>query len=234
MAHRFFVNSINDIVHIEGEEFVHLSKVLRLKVGDEVECICEDDYLYNGVITDINKTSASVKITNKTKNLKNPKVDVTVFQALPKGDKLDLIVQKLSEIGVNTLQPFVSKYCVAKSCNKIDRLNKISKSASKQCGRSRSLVVNECITFEQLLNELQKYDTVIFANETERKQNDFKINNNDKIAIIIGSEGGFAEEEIKLLSDKATSVTFGHRIFRTETASIVISAIVLYKAGELQ
>ena len=234
MAHRFFVNSIDDIVHIVGEEFVHLSKVLRLKVGDVVECICEDDYLYNGVITDINKTSASVKITNKTKNLKNPKVDVTVFQALPKGDKLDLIVQKLSEIGVNTLQPFVSKYCVAKSCNKIDRLNKISKSASKQCGRSRSLVVNECITFEQLLNELQKYDTVIFANETERKQNDFKINNNDKIAIIIGSEGGFAEEEINLLSDKATSVTFGHRIFRTETASIVIAAIVLYKAGELQ
>lgn len=234
MAHRFFVNTIDNIVKIDGEEFFHLSKVLRLKVGDEVECICEDDYLYSGVITNISKNLATVKIINKIINVKNPKVNVTVFQALPKGDKLDLIVQKLAEIGVTTLQPFVSKYCVVKTCNKIDRLNKISKSASKQCGRSRSLVVNECLTFNQLLNKLDNYDTVIFANETENKQNTFEINSKDKIAIIIGSEGGFAEEEIEVLKNKATSITFGHRILRAETASIVISTIVLYKAGELQ
>ena len=231
MAHRFFVDNINDLVKITGEEYNHLSKVLRLKVEDKVECIHEDDYIYKGIIQEITSSYATIKIIEKIINKANPQNNVVVFQALPKGDKLDLIVQKLAEIGVSVIQPFTSRFCISKPTNKTDRYNRISKSASKQCGRSRSLIVKDCISFDKMLDMLDDYDTVIFANETEDKITDYSIS--DNVAIIVGSEGGFAKDEIEKIKSKAISISLGSRILRTETASIVLSAIILNRLGDL-
>lgn len=233
MGHRFFVKEIdNTKALIEGEEFNHLSRVLRLKNGDAIEGLC-GDYILQGKICEMSNKQAVVEITSKEVNCANPKNRVVVFQGLPKGDKMDLIVQKLSELGISEIIPFESSFCIAKpNSSKIDRLNKISEQACKQCGRSIPLVVAEALSFKKLLEKIKEYDTVLFANETEKKLTSKDVNGT--VAIIVGSEGGFSEKECQDIVDAgAVSISLGNRILRTETASIVMSALVMNMLGEL-
>ncbi len=234
MKNRFYVQKIiNNIAVIEGEELLHLQKVLRLKQGDCVEIFDENGNLYSGTIQKLTKSIAEVKTDKLIKNCANPKAEVVVFQALVKGDKLELITQKLSELGVFKIIPFQSTYCVAKeNLNKAERLNKIALMACKQCGRTLPLKVAKPITFNKMINEIKCFDTVLFANETENIKQ--PLSPKGKTAIIVGSEGGFSAEEIKMIKAAgAKSISLGNRILRTETASITMSAIVLYLLGEL-
>lgn len=234
MKNRFYVQKItNNTAMIVGEELLHLQKVLRLKQGESVEVFDENGDLYSGTIQKITNAFAEVKTDKMLQNHANPIAEVVVFQALPKGDKLELITQKLSELGVSSLLLFESAYCIAKeNLNKVERLNKIALMACKQCGRTKPLRVEKPISFNELLNKIKNFDTVLFANETEGIKQ--PLNPKGKTAIIVGSEGGFSAEEIKKIKDTgAKSISLGKRILRTETASIAMSAIVLYLLGEL-
>ena len=238
MEKRFFINKedlFGNKVTIKGEEFMHLYKVMRMRVGDTIECFYDGSEIFSCEISKIEKTFAEAVVIDSFECIANPKKQVVLFQALPKLDKLELVTQKVCELGISKIIPFESRFTVAKpNQNKMERLEKISISACKQCGRTALLGLEDTISFKQMLLRLKEFDQIVLANETENTNALNEISGNN-IAIIVGSEGGFAKEEIdELVKVGAISVTLGKRILRTETASIVLSALVLDRLGELR
>ena len=222
---------IGDKIFLSGDENNHFFRVLRGKVGDSAEFFYDGSDFYLAKALDVGKNSSTFEITDISPCVSNPKLSATLYQGLPKLDKMELITQKLCEIGVSRIVPFLSKFTIAKeNGGKIDRLNKISISVCKQCGRTKLLKVESPIKFDKMLETLSHFDMVIFANEKEKEkalktllQNNLNAKN---IAIVVGSEGGFSDDEIQRLSKKASSITLGKRILRTETAPIFISSMV--------
>lgn len=234
---RFLVDKINsNKVIIEGIEHNHLKNVLRLHEGEEVVVVCGDEYDYICVIEKISKGDTVLTVTDKIFNPYNSKSDVTVFQALTKHDNMSLIVQKLTELGVKTFVPFESQFITSKDkYSKRDKLETISNQSIKQCKRSIPMEVKDTMSFKELLKALSNYDVVIFANETERTKNlsSIDINPSMKVAIIVGSEGGFSDIECKQIEDAGgKSVSLGKRILRAETAAIGLTSVVMYRLGE--
>lgn len=226
---KFFARNINDNMIIDGEEYMHLA-VLRCKVGEKVICYLDNDQNeYLCQITEINKKQAYAKIEESYICKGNPKIKLTVFQGLPKGDKLELIAQKLTELGATKLITFESDFTIAKGNPvKIDRINKITKEACKQCGRSIPLEVSHC-KLNDVLNCLNEFDLVLFANEKDKLE-EANFVDAKNVAIIVGSEGGFSDSEIeKINSHNVTQIGLGERILRCETAAIALTAIVGYK-----
>lgn len=235
---RFFINrelKVNSFIKIDGVEHNHIKNVMRLKIGDEIILVCGDEFDYLARITNFSKGDTEVEVLSREVNNANPKCDVTVYQALVKSDNMSLIVQKLTELGVKTLVPFESEFITSKDKNnKCQKLQEISNQSIKQCKRSIPIKVENTRTFSEMLGELNKYDIVIFANECEKSYdlNSLKVCDG-KIALIIGSEGGFSNREISLLQAKGVkSISMGNRILRAETASISLVAVIMYLLGE--
>ncbi len=230
----FYVNSVNgNNIELVGDEHNHLKNVMRLNCGDQVKVVCGDDFNYFCTIMQINKNSTILKVDSKELNKANPKVNLTCYMALIKNDNLSLVVQKLTELGCSTFVPFESRYTVNKDKGtKIEKLNLITQQSLKQCGRSKPMVIKPTKKLTDLVNDLKQHDLIIFANETEKSENLNEVLNQNKnaknIAIIVGCEGGFEQTEIDLLiNNNAKSVTLGSRILRAETASIMLTAIIL-------
>lgn len=232
----YYINqnlSNNVVVKIEGDEFHHLANVMRSRVGDRVCLFNGDGNFYFGNITILEKKHAQIKIDDTKKSDHEPRVKLDIYQALAKGDKLSLITQKISELGATGLYLFDSKYCDVKpNTTKHERLETIAVSASKQCGRATVLSVNGILKFNETLEKIKDYDKFFVAYEAkDGKTLAGTLINSKKtlknIAIMIGAEGGFAEDEIKLLENAgAEIVSLGKRILRTETASIASTAVV--------
>ena len=229
---KFFARKENNEFVFENEELAHFN-VVRCTVGEKILCLSGDGYDYLCEVATVSKKRATAKILDVVENTKNPKVNITVFQGLVKGEKLDLIVQKLTELGVSSLQTFESEFAVAKANNnKIDRLNKISTEACKQCGRSIPLKIENNIKFNQMIEQLKNYGLVLFANEKNTLRDVSELKNKNNIALIVGSEGGFSDKEIeKIYNAGAINFGLGARILRAETACIAMSAIVGYMVG---
>ena len=228
----------NNLISIEDKEFNHLKNVMRLKVGDEISCVCFDENTYYAKIEEIQKNRAICKVFKIEKNLKNPQKKLTVFQALIKNEHMNLCVQKLTEVGISELVTFESMFCtVKKSESKLAKLQEISNQSIKQCGRSIPIKIHETISFKNMLKDLEGYEMVIFANEKENSMrlNEINYSTLSNVAVIVGSEGGFSEDEIRSLTQlkNVKSVSLGKRILRAETASIVLSSIVLSNLGEI-
>lgn len=228
---KFFADKINNQFIFENEELSHFN-VVRCALGEKVLCFDGSNKEYLCEIKEISKKRAVANIIEEKICEKNPKINITVFQGLVKGEKTDLIVQKLTELGVSNLQLFESEFAVAKANNsKTERLSKISKEACKQCGRSIPLNINRCISFNEMVEQLKNYDTVLFANEKSPTREKIEIKGNN-IAIIIGSEGGFSDCEIeKIMKNNITTFGLGARILRAETACIVSAGIIGYMVG---
>lgn len=224
----------NKLISIEGEEFHHLANVMRARVNDSVCLFNGDGYFYFGKITQINKKNAEILINNTQKSENEPKVELTIYQALAKGDKLSLIMQKITEIGASELAIFDSEFCDVKAnTTRVDRLETIAISASKQCGRATITKQSDVLKFNEIVNQIKDFDAFYVAYENEdglTLSKDLILNKNklNKVAIMIGAEGGFSEKEIKLLkTNGAKIVSLGNRILRTETASIVCAGLVM-------
>ncbi|MGN0960984.1 MAG: RsmE family RNA methyltransferase [Christensenellales bacterium] len=235
----FFVEEqLNNLkqISINGIEHNHIKNVMRMSVGDEIILVCGDEYDYVAKIISIKKGETICEIESKSLNLNNPTSNVTIFQALVKSDNMSLIVQKLNELGVKNFQPFESEFVTSKDkFGKVQKLQEISNQSSKQCKRSIPMKVEDIISFNQVVNKLSNFDEIIFANECEKvyKLSEISLSKDKKIAVIIGSEGGFSSSEIeKLVNIGAKSITLGKRILRAETASIALTSVVMYKIGE--
>lgn len=246
MARKFFIESdksfeFGQIIKVEGEEFNHIVNVLRFKVGDKLSVIDGSGTDYECEIETINKKNLTLKIVEIKDNNSETISDVTVFQALVKGDKFELIIQKLTELGIKKFVPFESEFCqVKKNTTRLDRLEKISIEALKQSGRSKKVEVCDILSFNEMIETLKNFDKVIFAYEkssTVLTKEDLL--NSDKnplknVAIVIGSEGGFSDkenEEIQKLTN-VKQISMGNRILRAETAAICLTSVVMFLLDE--
>lgn len=221
---------INNTITLTEIEHNHLSKVLRLTTGDIIIINIGDNNDYICKIINISKTSTIAEIQEIKPNIAS-KVAVTLFACVIKGSTYDLVVAKAVEMGVYAIVPVSSAYTVGDAANKIERLNIIAQQASKQCGRADIVKISRQLSFKQMLSQLSSFNYVIFCNEHEKNNHiltkllSLKA---DNLAIIVGSEGGFSEDEQKsLLSlSNVISVSLGKRIYRAETASIAALAII--------
>ena len=233
---RFFVTDeqINgNEISILGADAHHVSRSLRMAAG---ECITVMDtaghvyecrlrsFLEGRVVADVLSVSTS--------NTESP-YDITLFQALPKGDKLDSVIQKSVECGVLAIVPFESERCVVKvkpeaEGKKQERRVRIAEEAAKQCGRGRLPTVDKTVSFEEMLTRAAKADLPLFCFEGEgtvplgRVLLDKKPPTGATVSVIVGSEGGFSLAEAeRAVQAGCIPVGLGKRILRTETAPIV-------------
>lgn len=242
---RFFVkkNQIDDIyITIYGEDAHHISRSLRMAVGEHITVSDSLEFEYDCILETFADTYVKARIVEKYLSQNESPVKIHLYQALPKGDKLDFIIQKAVECGAYDITPFESEYCVVKvkkeaEERKTERRNKIALEAAKQCGRGIIPKVNSSISFERMLGEASLFDTVLFCYEGKGTEPLGKILRAIKskreikdIAIIIGSEGGFSKEEADKANQKNFySIGLGKRILRAETAAVFALSALVYE-----
>ncbi len=247
---KFFVenNQIkNDTIYIKDKDVNHIKKVLRKNIEDEITICNEDtkqDYLCK--ITNIEENEITCKILKELETNVESNIEVSIFQGLPKADKMELIIQKSVELGVHDITPIEMKRCVVKlkekdKTKKIERWQKISEVAAKQCGRNYIPKINNIENLKEISEKIKDYDTVLVAYEEEKEntlKNELKLLKKDnqennkkiKIAIVIGPEGGIDKEEINALEKNgAKIITLGKRILRTETVALNVLSIIMYE-----
>lgn len=229
-----------DTAIISGEEAQHISRVLRMKKGDGVTFCDGEGSFYEAVLECFDEKTVTARILSSRKAETEPDVKITVFQGVPKNPKLETIVQKLTEIGAVRLVPVDTVRAVAKldKENKVERLRKIAREAAKQSKRGIIPEVSSPISFKAAVEEAARADVAIIPYEEEREVSLKKalLGKSPKtISVMIGPEGGFDKEEIKIAQEKGiTSVTLGKRILRTETAPLVVASAILYELGEME
>ena len=224
----------NSTVVLDGEEYHHLKNVMRSRVGDKIALFNGTNITAEGEILTLEKNHSMIKILKIEENESEPKINLTLFQAVCKGDKLSLITQKITELGVSNLCVFYSQFTDIKDkTSKLDKLERVSISASKQCGRSSIIKPKSVMSFNDMLSDAKKLDKVYVAYENAENNSLFeslqKNANYKNVGLIIGAEGGFSTEEIELLKNNNIEiVTLGTRILRTETAAIVGSGLIMF------
>lgn len=244
---KFFIdsNQINkDKIIILGNDVNHIKNVLRKRIDDKILICNKDDSCdYRCKIENISDDEIKCEILEKLDLDSEPITKVTIFQGLPKADKMELVIQKSVELGVFDITPIEMKRCVVKlnekdKKKKIERWQKISEVASKQSGRNIIPKINEVIKLKETCNLIEDYDLVLVAYEKEKEnslKNELKILKKQdkegyKIGIIIGSEGGIDEEEINMLKEyNVKAITLGKRILRTETAPLNVLSNIMYE-----
>lgn len=238
--YNFFVSNEqfnNDLVKIIGQDAKHISQVLRMKKKEKI-FICNKDSndKYIVEIEEIKKDEVLCKMIKKEESAES-NIKVTLFQGLPKSDKMEYIIQKSVELGVYDIVPLEMKNCIVKikdADKKISRWQAISEAAAKQSKRNVIPKINKIESIKTIKDRLDEYDLVIVAYENERKSTIKEILKENKnisnVAIIVGPEGGIDESEIDILTDLGVkSVSLGKRILRTETAPIVILSMIMYE-----
>lgn len=238
---RFFIDGINypDVAEavLEGEEFVHAKTVLRVAVGDEIVLLDNSGSEYPAIVTEVGKRSLSAHITGANAGGREPHTPVYLLAGALKGDKTELVVQKAVELGVSKIGIFSSRYCSAYiNQNKLERLNRVSREAAKQCLRAVAPEVCYFADFESALSSAAECKNRLFACEFAASSDCRLENLSGQTAVVIGSEGGFSEEEYAMAVEKYafSTLSLGRRILRAETAAIAALSIVMYSLGELK
>ncbi|MHC1683483.1 MAG: 16S rRNA (uracil(1498)-N(3))-methyltransferase [Clostridiaceae bacterium] len=243
--HKFFVEKqcINDnIALIEGDDVKHINKVLRLKIGEIININNFQGEEFLARLTEIDKKVAKAEILESLEINNESYIDIVLFQGVPKSSKMDLIVQKATELGVKEIVPMITDRVVVNvsEYKKLERLNKIAQEACKQSKRSIVPKVKEPTEFSEILKTIEDFDLVVVPYENAENygikamMKNIKKENIKSIAILIGPEGGFEDSEITALKEKnAEIVTLGPRILRTESAGFTCISILMYEIGDL-
>ena len=239
--HRFFIDGINypesASVSITGEEFVHAKAVLRVCVGTEITLLDNSGNEYSAIIDKIEKNSLSAHITGVNKGDREAATPIYLLCGALKGDKTELVVQKATELGVAKIGVFNSQYCSAyMNGNKLERLNKVAREAAKQCLRSVAPKVGYFEKFEEALKSAEDCENKLFFCEfASVSDRDISVMSGST-ALIVGSEGGFTEQEFALAKDKYgfAGITLGKRILRAETAAVAACTLAAFALGELK
>lgn len=253
---RFFVepehlNLDDKTLYIDGEDVKHISKVLRYGQGDEIEVCDSNGHEYICRIESVDKTRIDLSIVDEVDINRESRIRVSLYQGVPKSTKMDIILQKLTEAGVDEIVLVNTKRSVVnikgdKADKKFDRWERIIYEAAKQSKRGLIPKLRGILSFKEALEDMGKNDINVCPYEVEKSlgikealqtgQVKKILENKDevRVGIFIGPEGGFAEEENEMVKAAGiASVTMGPRIFRTETASIVATAITLYELGDI-
>ena len=249
--YRFFVdrnqiNAAGKTAVITGSDRNHIKNVLRMKEGEEISLMVSgDENEYRCSVSRYTDDAVELKLLFiKESNVELP-CEIVLYQALPKADKMELIITKSVELGVSRIVPVASRRSVVRlegdrQDKKIARWNTISETAAKQSKRAVIPPVSPVMTVEEMLNDCKKYDHKIIPYELadHDAMNDTRkiiesIRPGSKVAVFIGPEGGFEEDEVMRAVDAGfTPITLGHRILRTETAPLVVLSWISYNIGK--
>lgn len=246
-ARRFMINSraIRDgYASFDGDIYNHMVRVLRLGPGDAVQLADEKGMVHFGLINQVAKEWVAVKITSSCAAIESDSSapHITICQALPKGDKIELILQKATELGAHDFWIFGGRRSVAKlredqQSGKLERWNRITSESARQCGRPDIPEVTwRPSAVEAANNTDQELRLILWEGEREHSLKDaLSVGGKPKSVIVaIGPEGGFDPLEVRHFSQHGFQpVSLGNRILRTETASIAIIAIMQYIWGEM-
>lgn len=240
---KFFVNEEqikeNHITMI-GTDVNHILHVLRLKQEDEIQiCSNQTSQNYKVRIQIVEKDKIECEIIEKIESEVESEIDLTIFQGLPKADKMEWIIQKTTEIGVKAIVPVEMERSIVKiegkdKIKKIERWQKIAEVAAKQSKRDKIPEIKNIISMKEVYSQIENYQLFIVAYEEEKEMTLKKLLQENKlatkIAILVGPEGGIDKKEMEnLIKHNSKIVTLGNRILRTETAPIVMSSNILYE-----
>lgn len=244
--YNFFINDefLQDLISIDGDNFNHIKNVLRFNIGDTF-LVSHNGQSHLYKIESFAKESLTASLLEKNYLDTSLPIEIYLFQGLPKSDKLELIIQKTVELGVNAIYPVSMERCIVKiddkkAKDKTQRWQAISESAAKQSKRTIIPKVNAPITFNQMLSIIKDFDLFLvpYENELGMKETISSIKNiksGMKVGILIGPEGGISDGEIeKVKALNAKLLSLGKRILRTETAAMLsVGAVMLYAESYL-
>ncbi len=241
---QFFINSSQkekNIINITNSDDInHIANVLRSKSGDSLVLIDEAEMLYSTRIIEIGKKLITAEILSCEQSKRKLSINLTLAQSVLKSNAQDYVIQKATELGTGEITPIITKYSVPKFANdkekaaKVDKWQKFAFETCKQCERASSPKINPIISLKELMK--QDFDLKIACIERSTglslkmllRQTPLK--KDDKILVVIGPEGGFADEEIKMFDDNGfKAVTLGNLILRAETAAVAAINNVVYE-----
>ena len=247
---RFFVNAAQidaaqGIVTLTGADAHHIARSLRMAAGETVT-VCDAEREYDCVLEVFHdEREVIARITDTRPVTTEPPFRAHLYQALPKGDKLDSIIQKAVECGVSTVTPFESTHCIVRikpdaEDKKTDRRRRIALEAAKQCGRGNIPEISPSVPFAEALSRASAADLALFCYEGEGTQplrtvlNTYTAEHSGQtlpeISLMIGSEGGFSPAEARAAKEAGMiPVGLGRRILRTETAAAFVLACLVYE-----
>lgn len=238
---RFFseISDENNII-ITGSDARHIGRSLRMKPDEELT-VCSNGTDYNCAITSITEDTVYLRLLNKERCGSEPNIQVTLFQAVPKLDKLEHIIQKTVELGVSKIVPVLSRRCVSRPdskdfAKKLIRLNKIAEEAAKQSGRGIIPQVMPMISFKDAVKKMSELDrsVILYEEQGGVSFGEVDFNGAKTVGLLIGSEGGFDKEEAEMAADSgAYRVWLGKRILRCETAPVTAMSILMFLTNNM-
>ena len=245
--HRFFTQPENvkgDEIFIYGEDVNHMKKSLRMKIGEQLEVRDSEGMIYlcsiKEYLSESHGKGSILQIEEKRQNDTELSSRITLFQGLPKSDKMELIIQKAVELGVYQIVPVstartIVKMDETKTHKKVSRWNSISESAAKQSGRGIIPEVTDVMSFSEALEYSKGLGMTLIPYELAKEMSETKgilkeITPGEQIGVFIGPEGGFEQQEVeKAVEAGAHPITLGRRILRTETAAITMLSILMFE-----
>lgn len=236
---RFFVSPVtSDTLCIDGENGRHIARSLRMRPGETLTLSNGEGIDYLARILSIDGDAVETEILERTPNQTEPRAKLTLFMAMPKGDKMELIVQKATEIGVSVIQPILTERCISRPDEKSmekkrARYQKIALEAAGQSGRGKVPEVRKLLTLSEAVQVLPEKSILFYEKGGERLSKLITSDDND-IGMFVGSEGGFSEEEAAFLVENGVvPATLGMRILRCETAPLCGMSVILSLTGDI-
>ena len=239
---RFFIDesALNgDIITISGGDAVHIGRSLRMKTGDSIT-FCREGIDFESVIEKMTSDEVYCRVVEKIPSSSEPKLRLTIYQALPKQDKPELIIQKCTELGAARIVFFISKRCVSRpdeksAEKKLMRWRKISEEAAKQSGRGNIPEICGIISFDEAVKDLCENEIPLLCYENGGERlSEIDFSGKTTCGVMIGAEGGFDRTEADICCEKgAVPIWLGKRILRCETCPIAVTAMIMMSAGEV-
>lgn len=238
---RFFTNEIDENnITLTGSDAVHVGRSLRMKPGEPLT-VCCGGIDYNCEISEITSDTVYLSLKEKVVCAAEPNIEVTLFQAVPKMDKLEYIIQKSVELGVSRIVPMLTRRCVSRPderdfAKKLARLNKIAAEAAKQSGRGIIPQVTPIVSYKKALEMMKELDRNVLLYEEEGGVSfgEADLTGAKTVGLVIGSEGGFDREEAEACTAVgAARVWLGKRILRCETAPITALSILMFLTNNM-
>lgn len=244
---RFFVEKGNlrrEEVVLEGQQAHQIHNVLRKKAGEHIIVLDNLGWEYEIGLKTVRKEKVTGLIKEKRKAVGEPAVEITLFQSLLSREKFEWVLQKCTEVGVRRFVPIVTERSIVRQGsikpNKIERWQRIIQEAAEQSARGRIPELEKAVNFEKAIAGLEGFDYKLMAHTHGQgkslrqclKSGEKKIKS---VALFIGPQGGFTENEVQSANDNNVAViSLGNRILRTETAAVIASSLILYQLGEME
>lgn len=232
---RYFVEGNINAFSFSDNDIFHITKVMRMKENDNIEVVCNQKCYLCKII---NINPFQIDVIDELKEDRELDIDVTLLYCLPKGEKLDLVIQKATELGVNHIIGVESSRTIVhyeknKIASKLQRFNKIMKEASEQSHRLVVPTFENILPYEEAISLDYDYKFIAFEEECKNENNLFSlfknVKPNSRVCLLVGAEGGFSEEEVLLANKKGfINISLGKRILRSETAAIYVLATLSF------